>query len=139
MEMFFLDDSNINLAFDVRRQVFINEQNIPENIEIDGSDKNAKSMILKVDNKPIGTGRLIEINDKMYIGRVCILKDYRKKGYASHLIKFLLDEAKKMGKKEVFIHSQSYVKSFYEKIGFIKFGEEFLEAGIPHINMKIKL
>lgn len=139
MEMFFLDNDNINLAFDIRREVFINEQNVPENIEMDGSDKNAKNMILKIDNKPIGTGRLIKILDKMYIGRVCVLKDYRHKGYANYIVKFLLDEAKNMGEKEVFIHAQSYAKAFYKKLGFVEFGEEFLEAGIPHINMKINL
>ncbi|WP_317366408.1 GNAT family N-acetyltransferase [uncultured Tyzzerella sp.] len=137
MDMFFLENTDIKLAFDIRKQVFINEQNVPEEIEIDGSDKYAKNMILKVDNKPIGTGRLIVIDNKMYIGRVAILKEYRKKGYATHLVKFLLAEAKNMGYNEVFIHSQSYVKDFYEKIGFVAFGKEFIEANIPHINMKI--
>ena len=137
MNMFFLNKDNINLAFDIRKQVFINEQNVPEEIEIDGSDKDAKSMILTINNKPIGTGRLIVIDGKMYIGRVAILKEYRKKGYATNLINFLLNEAKNMGYNEVFIHAQSYAKDFYEKLGFKKFGEEFLEANIPHINMKI--
>lgn len=137
MNMFFLNNDNINLAFDIRKQVFVNEQNVPEEIEIDGSDEYAKNMILTLDNKPIGTGRLIVIDNKMYIGRVAILKEYRKKGYATHLIKFLLNEAKNMGYNEIFIHAQSYAKDFYQKIGFIAFGEEFLEANIPHINMKI--
>lgn len=137
MDMFFTDDKTISLAFDIRRQVFMKEQNIPENIEIDGSDKYAKNMVLTLDNKPIGTGRLIEIDDKMYIGRVAVLKEYRQKGYATKIIKFLLDEAKNMGYTQVFIHSQSYAKGFYEKLGFKAFGEEFLEANIPHIHMKI--
>ncbi|WP_250278150.1 GNAT family N-acetyltransferase [[Clostridium] colinum] len=139
MEIFFTDDTNINLAFYIREEVFIKEQGIPKHTEIDGSDKYAKNVILTIDNKPIGTGRLIEINKKMYIGRVAILKDYRNKGYATNLIKFLLKEAKNMGFKEVFIHAQSYAKNFYEKLGFKQLGEEFLEANIPHINMKIKL
>ncbi len=137
MNMFFTDDKTINLAFNIREEVFIKEQNVPKDLEIDGSDKYAKNMILTVDNKPIGTGRLIEIDNKIYIGRVAILKEYRKKGYATKIINFLLDEAKNMGYKEVFIHSQLHAKEFYEKIGFKAFGEEFLEANIPHINMKI--
>lgn len=137
MNMFFLNEDNINLAFDIRKQVFIKEQNVPEEIEIDGSDKDAKNMILTINNKSIGTGRLIVIDDKMYVGRVAILKEHRKKGYATHLINFLLNEAKNMGYNEVFIHAQSYAKDFYEKLGFKKFGEEFLEANIPHVNMKI--
>ena len=137
MNMFFTDDKTINIAFKIRKEIFIKEQNIPKNLEIDGSDKYAKNMILTIDNKPIGTGRLIEIDNKMYIGRIAILKEYRKKGYATKIINFLLDEAKNMGYNEVFIHSQLHAKEFYEKIGFKAFGEEFLEANIPHINMKI--
>ena len=137
MNMFFTDDKTINIAFKIRKEIFINEQNIPKNLEIDGSDKYAKNMILTIDNKPIGTGRLIEIDNKMYIGRIAILKEHRKKGYATKIINFLLDEAKNMGYNEVFIHSQLHAKEFYEKIGFKAFGEEFLEANIPHINMKI--
>ncbi len=139
MEMFFLDDSNLNLAFDVRKKVFIEEQKIEKELEFDGTDKDAKNMILKIDNKPVGTGRLIKIDDKMYIGRVAVLKEHRNKGYASHLMKFLLNEAKNMGYKEVFIHAQSYAKNFYEKLGFKAFGDEFLEANIPHIYMKIEI
>lgn len=139
MKMFFLNKNNINLAFDIRTKVFIEEQGIDKNVEIDGTDKDAKNMILIVNNKPIGTSRLIVIENKMYLGRVAILKEYRKKGYATHMIKFLLDEAKKLGYNEVFIHAQTYAKTFYEKIGFKQFGDDFLEANIPHIHMKITI
>ncbi len=139
MEMFFLNENNINIAFDIRTKVFIEEQGIDKDIEIDGTDKDAKNMILIVNNKPIGTSRLIVIENKMYIGRVAVLKEYRKKGYATHMINFLLNEAKNLGYNEVFIHAQTYVKNFYEKIGFKQFGDEFLEANIPHIHMKITI
>lgn len=138
-KMYFLTDDNIDLAYAIRKEVFIKEQNVPKHIEMDGSDKRAKNMILELDNKPIGTARLIEQEGKMYIGRVAILNPYRKKGYASKMIKFLLDEAKKMGYNKVFIHSQCSAKGFYEKLGFIAFGDEFLDANILHINMKIDL
>lgn len=139
MNMFFTNDDNINLAFDIRREVFIKEQGIEEDIEIDGSDKYAKNMILTINNIPIGTGRLIEIDKKMYIGRLAVLKQYRKKGYGTNIIRFLLNEAKNMGYREVFIHAQSYAINFYEKLGFKSFGDEFLEANILHKNMKITL
>lgn len=139
MQMYFTDDENIKDAFYIRKEVFIKEQGVPPEVEIDGSDKNAKNMILTVDSKPVGTGRLIKIDNKMYLGRLCVLKKYRGKGYAKNIALFLLNEAKNMGYNEVFIHAQSYVKDFYEKIGFKAFGNEFLEAGIPHINMKITL
>lgn len=139
MEMYFLNENNINLAFDIRTKVFIEEQGIDKDVEIDGTDKDAKNMILIVNNKPIGTSRLIVIENKMYIGRVAVLKEYRKKGYATHMINFLLNDAKNLGYNEVFIHAQTYVKNFYEKIGFKQFGDEFLEANIPHIHMKITI
>ena len=139
MKMYFLDRKNLDLAFHIRREVFIKEQNIDENIEIDGSDEYAKNMILELDNVPVATSRLIKIENKIYIGRVCVLKEYRKKGYAKNMINFLLDNAKDMGYKEVFIHSQAYLKDFYKNIGFVQFGDEFLEAGIVHIHMKIDI
>lgn len=138
MEMFFLNDENINLAFNIREEVFIKEQNINRELEIDGTDKYAKNMILVENNKPIGTSRLIVIDNKLYIGRVAVLKQYRKKGYATHMINFLLKEAKNMGFNEIFLNAQTYTKNFYEKFGFKAFGKEFLEANIPHISMKLK-
>lgn len=135
IEIYFLDKNNIEKAFDIRRKVFIEEQNIPLELEIDGIDEKAKSIILELDKNPIGTARLIDQDNKMYIGRVAVLKEYRNKGYASKMIEFLLDEAKNLNINKIYIHSQSTAKNFYEKLGFVEFGEEFLEANIPHINM----
>ncbi|MDE6182076.1 MAG: GNAT family N-acetyltransferase, partial [Eubacteriales bacterium] len=101
---------------------------------------NSKIIVLYNNEKPFATGRLIEIDEKLFIGRIAILKEYRGLNYGKILLEKLIEKAKTDFKyNEIFIHAQSYAKAFYEKVGFISFGEEFLEADIPHLHMKINL
>lgn len=138
INLYFLDGEkdNIEDALTVRKKVFIEEQNIPETIEIDGTDKNSKLILLKQDYIPFATGRIIEINEKLYIGRIAILKEYRMLGFGKILVELLIDEAKKLGHNTIYLNSQKNVIQFYEKIGFKPIGEEFFKAGIPHLHMK---
>lgn len=135
------NEPNLNDVKFIRTQVFINEQCIDEKEEFDGTDEkfNSKIVVLYDNNKPFATGRLIEINNKLFIGRVAILKQYRGLNYGKKLMETLIQKAKQLNYKEIYIHAQSYAKKFYEKCGFIVFGEEFFEANITHLNMKIDL
>lgn len=132
-----LDDTNF-----IRKEVFIKEQGISESDEYDGTDEkfNSKIIVLYDNEKPFATGRLIEMENKLFIGRLAILKQYRGLKYGKIIINKLIEKAKlEFNYKEIYIHAQSYAKPFYEKCGFIAFGEEFLEADIPHLHMKIDL
>ncbi|MDE6357018.1 MAG: GNAT family N-acetyltransferase [Eubacteriales bacterium] len=136
------NENNLKDVTFIRTEVFIKEQKIDEIEEFDGTDQkyNSKILVLYNDNKPFATGRLIEIGEKLFIGRVAILKEYRGLNYGIILLEKLIEKAKtEFNHKEIFIHAQSYTKAFYEKVGFISFGEEFLEANIPHLHMKINL
>lgn len=133
---------NLEDAIFIRKEVFIKEQGVNEADEFDGTDAkfNSKIIVLYKNEKPFATGRLIEKENKLFIGRVAVLKEFRGLNYGIILMEKLIEKAKKDFKyNEIYIHSQSYAVKFYEKIGFVAFGEEFLDADIKHFNMKLNL
>ena len=121
----------------VRRTVFIEEQHVPEELEWDEIDERCYHVLaFAADGTPIGTGRLVLDG---HIGRMAVLKEWRGKGVGSAILKFLLVLAQKEGFESVQLHAQRQAVSFYAKHGFKAAGKEFMEAGIPHRAMTIKL
>lgn len=120
----------------IRRQVFINEQNVPEELEWDEHDSTASHFLLYLDHRAVACARLKADGQ---IGRMALLKDYRHQGYGSTLLKHLLDTAAAAGFRELYLHAQTSAIAFYEKQGFRTHGEEFMDAGIPHREMFITL
>ena len=120
----------------VRRAVFIEEQNVPEIIELDGKDPDFIH-VLATDTKgrPVGTARM---DRKGRIGRMAVLQNYRRQGIGRKMIQTLMDYGRKNAITNFHVSSQITAVGFYKKIGFEPFGEEFLEAAIMHINMKLK-
>jgi predicted GNAT family N-acyltransferase len=119
----------------VRRVVFIEEQNVPESIDFDGSDPDFIHVLATDKNgRPIGTAR---INNKGRIGRMAVLKNYRRQGIGRKMIQALMNYGRKNSITDFHVSSQVTAVGFYKKMGFEPFGEEFLEAGIMHINMKL--
>ncbi len=123
----------------IRTTVFVEEQEIPIEDEMDEHDSSAWHIVLSVDGIPAGTGRIYIENDIAKLGRVAVLESERGKGYAIQICKELIEVAKKEKAKLVTLNSQSYVASLYDKLGFIRCGEEFLEEGIPHIRMDLEI
>lgn len=120
----------------VRRAVFIEEQNVPESIELDGKDPNCFHVLASDTNGcPVGTAR---INSKGRIGRMAVLHDYRRRGIGRKMIQALMDYGRKNSITDFHVSSQVTAIGFYKKMGFEPYGEEFIEAGIKHINMKLK-
>jgi predicted GNAT family N-acyltransferase len=120
----------------IRRAVFTEEQNVPESINFDGSDTDYIHVLATDKNGlPVGTAR---INRKGRIGRMAVLKNYRRQGIGRKMIQMLIDYGRKNAITDFHVSSQVTAVGFYEKMGFEPFGEEFLEAGIKHINMKLK-
>jgi len=124
-----------NKIINIRETVFIKEQNVPKEIEMDEFDKEAEHFIAYLKDKPIGCARTRKINNYVKLERIAILKEYRGKGYGRDLTNFLINLCRKKGFKEVHLHSQINVSDFYEKLGFKKIGGIFLEADIEHIEM----
>ena len=120
----------------VRRIVFIEEQHVPEALELDESDSICHHVLVTdADNKPVGTGR---IGPDGRIGRMAVLKEYRGQGVGSALLAALLDYARQEQYAGVYLHAQLDAIPFYENHGFIASGETFMDAGIPHRTMFYK-
>ncbi len=117
----------------VRQAVFIEEQNVPADIEMDGNDQYCHH-VLAYDNNgsAIGTGR---IDDKGKIGRMAVLPNHRGLGVGTKILQALITCGRDKGITDFHLSSQVHAVAFYEKAGFVKCGEEFEEAGIMHVNM----
>lgn len=131
-------EDDLSDAFDIRRKVFIEEQKVAEELEMDGMDAYAIHAVAYAEGKAVATGRIIYDGDTYKIGRVAVLKEERGKQYGDFIVRMLADRAFLHGAKEVLLGSQLHAVGFYEKIGFEPYGEVFDDAGIPHIHMKLK-
>jgi predicted GNAT family N-acyltransferase len=120
----------------IRRRVFVDEQKIPEKDEFDGEDASCLHVLARLNRDPVGTGRL---NPAGKIGRIAVVAGRRGQGIGSQILRDLLDAARQAGIREPFLHAQLQAVPFYEKFGFSREGEEFDEAGIPHVRMSLVL
>lgn len=118
----------------IRSIVFIDEQNVPKSLEIDEEDPTATHfLVIENDHSAaVATARLL---DNGHIGRMAVLKAYRKQGVGSKLLTTIVQEAQNRGHDQVFLHAQITAVGFYENAGFDSRGEYFLDAGIQHIEM----
>ena len=88
------------------------------------------------DGSPIATGRIMLYDSNYKIGRVAVLKAHRGKNLGLGIMQALINACHAMGGHRQILHAQTHAKGFYEKLGFTSYGEEFDEAGIPHIAME---
>lgn len=129
-------EEEMKVCFDIRRMAFVEEQNVPADLEMDGKDPAARHFGVLVDAEIIGTCRVRIVGSAAKIERVAILKDYRGKGVGRILMRYILNELRKSPEINLFrLSSQAYAVPFYEKLGFRTRGQEYLEAGIPHYDM----
>jgi predicted GNAT family N-acyltransferase len=121
----------------IRLEVFVQEQNVPIEEEVDQMDPLCVHAIaLNEIGLVIGTGRLLPDG---HVGRMAVLKDYRGKGVGSALLKALVRQAQQAGFEEVILHAQTHATNFYAMHAFYEEGEMFYEANIPHIKMRRSL
>ena len=130
-------------AFLVRHEVFIQEQGVPAELELDELDPSAIHALAFNDEHCIGTGRLVYLKDaedrQAQIGRMAVLAKFRGNGVGKQILRKLLDLAASQGVREILLHSQVSAIPFYEKLGFQAQGDIYDEAGIPHRNMMLTL
>lgn len=133
---------NVGLTTDLatchalRRQVFIEEQRVPEAEEVDGRDAEALHILAKKDGEAIGCARILLIGEIGKIGRVCVLGAYRGQGIGVALIEAALQVLRDQpGVSQAKLGSQTHAIGFYEKLGFHATGPEYLDAGIAHRDM----
>ncbi len=140
--------SDMDDALLVRRAVFVEEQHVSEDEEIDKHDRaggwlgDVVQMTGYLNGVPVATGRLLPdttSNADAHIGRVAVLEELRGKGYGKQLMLALHEEGRKRGYRRLRLGAQLHAIRFYESLGYIVSGDIFLDAGIEHRRMDISL
>lgn len=129
---------DIDHALAIRTKVFIHEQGVDPEIEMDELDQQAEHLVVYDDDQPVATGRLIKDKENYLMGRIAVLKEFRGQKLGDFVVRVMLRRAFDEGAKEIHIHAQLQVQGFYEKLGFKAYGDVYQEAGIDHINMVCK-
>lgn len=125
------------VAGPLRFAIFVGEQNVPQGIELDDLDANCVHAIAyDADGKAIGTGRLLP---EGRIGRMAVVKEWRRMGVGAAILEALMGEARKRGHAEVTLSAQLQAAEFYRGFGFVAEGKVYEEAGILHQSMRKKL
>jgi predicted GNAT family N-acyltransferase len=132
----FEDKDLAELAFSIRRKVFVEEQGVDPNLEYDKEDQ-ANHYLLVLAGKPIATARWRETEKGIKLERFAVLPEFRNRGFGEIILEEVLKDVRPIG-KTVYLHSQSRAVPFYERNGFFKEGEMFVEAGIEHFYMKLE-
>jgi len=121
----------------VRDKVFIEEQRVPRELEWDEWDESSDHAVaIDPAGKAIGTARLLPDGR---IGRMAVLKERRGKGVGAALLRAMLDRARERSMTRAVLHAQVQAAGFYRRFGFRERGEEFMEAGIAHVEMTLEL
>ncbi|WP_390897673.1 GNAT family N-acetyltransferase [Streptomyces justiciae] len=135
------------MCFAVRKQVFVVEQGVPEDLEYDAYDAVAVHVLaVRHDGVALGTGRLLygsEAAEKVggdltlgSLGRLAVAEEARGLGVGVALVRAIEDAARTRGLAAVDLHAQTHALGFYERLGYEPYGPEYLEAGIPHQGMR---
>lgn len=117
----------------IRQTVFVEEQRVPPEIEMDHLDAACVHAIAYAQARAVGTGRLLPDG---HIGRMAVLKESRALGVGGAILERLVEEARRRGMREVVLSAQTHAIGFYRRHGFTEQGEVFDDAGIPHQEMR---
>ncbi|MFD3646763.1 GNAT family N-acetyltransferase [Streptomyces cyaneofuscatus] len=142
-----VEESDLAACFQVRKEVFVGEQNVPEEIEYDAYDPTAVHVLaVAADGTALGTGRLLHGADAAgktggdltvgSLGRLAVTRQARGLGVGAALVRAIEDEAVRLGLTAVDLHAQTHALGFYERLGYVAYGPEFPDAGIPHRAMR---
>lgn len=130
-------------AYAIRIRVFVEEQGVPIEEELDHDDELASHAIAYWGGTPVGTGRMVygwphdaSSQKVARIGRMAVEGPHRHRGIGGWILRSLEDEARRQGINLAVLHAQTYVKGFYASHGYVEDGDPFLEVGIEHVQMK---
>lgn len=134
------DAEELQGALAVRERVFVEEQGVPIEEELDGHDAEALHLVaLSPERQVVATLRLLFDGETVKVGRVAVERDWRRRGIAARMLDIALEEARTRGCRHARLASQLDVVSLYEGAGFTVQSEVFEEAGIPHVWMGLEL
>ena len=124
-------------AAKIREEVFVREQGFSE--EFDTVDNSACHIVLFLDGKAVATCRYFSDGGSYKVGRIAVLKNYRGRNFGSAVLLEAEKQIAMLGGRSVILHSQLQACGFYEKLGYVPYGEIEPEEGCPHIWMKKEL
>jgi predicted GNAT family N-acyltransferase len=141
------DFADREACFAVRKEVFVGEQGVPEDLEYDAYDADAVHVLaIREDGVPLGTGRLLHGAAAVAktgadasagcLGRLAVSRAARGLGVGAALVRAIEDAARARGLTAVDLHAQTRALGFYERLGYAAYGPEFPDAGIPHRAMR---
>ncbi|MGW4225213.1 GNAT family N-acetyltransferase [Streptomyces bauhiniae] len=140
------DPADREACFAVRKEVFVGEQGVPQDIEYDAYDATALHVLaIGEDGIPLGTGRLLhgeaavgKTGDASVgsLGRLAVTRRARGLGVGAALVRAIEDAARDLGLTAVDLHAQTQALGFYERLGYTPYGPEFQDAGIAHRAMR---
>lgn len=118
----------------VRYEVFVLEQKVPSELELDEMDEPSLHVVCyDASQQAVATARLLPDG---HIGRMAVLQSYRSHGIGSVLLRILMQEAQQRGDHAVLLSAQQHAENFYQRHGFVREGDAYIEAGIAHISMR---
>ncbi|MGW0612179.1 GNAT family N-acetyltransferase [Streptomyces sp. NPDC002788] len=144
------DPADREACFAVRKEVFVGEQGVPQDLEYDVYDAGAVHVLaVREDGVPLGTGRLLSGDAAVAqtgtdpsvgsLGRLAVVSHARGLGVGVALVRAIEDAARVRGLTAVDLHAQTHALGFYERLGYEAYGQEYLEAGIAHRGMRRSL
>ena len=136
-------EAELEGAINVRMRVFVVEQQIPPEEELDEADATATHAIALQGGQVVGTGRMLLVDGDdegtCRIGRMAVDREWRRHGVGGQILAFLEEQARQQGLNHCLLHAQEYVKAFYAGHGYVERGAVFMEAGIAHVEMVKRL
>ncbi|RBW70723.1 GNAT family N-acetyltransferase [Bacillus taeanensis] len=128
-------EEELKKAFDIRVAVFVDEQKVPAEEEIDEFEDKSTHFLLYDGEKAVGAGRLRVVDGVGKVERICVLSTHRKGGSGKLIMNKIEEAAKEKGLTKLKLHGQTHAEGFYQKLGYETISDVFIEAGIPHITM----
>lgn len=126
-----------NDAYAIRYTVFVVEQHVPVEAELDQHDPSSEHALASDQHGTVvATGRLLPDG---HIGRMAVLREWRGQGIGAAVLRALIERARARGFDAVHLSAQVRAQGFYARFGFVRHGPEYLDVGIPHVDMSLSL
>ncbi|MBU8790778.1 GNAT family N-acetyltransferase [Oceanobacillus caeni] len=128
-------EQELQQAYDIRMVVFVEEQNVPPEEEIDDLEGSAIHFIGYDHENPVAASRLRFVEEYGKLERICVLKEARGKSFGKEIIQAMEKVVQEKGFKKAKLNAQTHAEGFYQKLGYHTISGEFMDAGIPHVTM----
>lgn len=134
------DSSEYRDAVFVRRRVFMDEQNVPEDLELDEFEETATHFVAYNEGEVVGAGRCRNVEGNCKVERICVMPSSRKHGVGQAIMRTIEGFAYDQHMPTLILHAQTHAERFYKRLGYATCSDEvFLDAGIPHVSMKKRI